>query len=47
MKVGSDLGALLQQCTTSGFALRRFESHRPSLHDVFIRLVGSAQEIAQ
>ncbi len=47
LKPGSDLGVLLQQCTTQGFALRRFESHRPSLHDVFIRLVGSGQEIAQ
>lgn len=47
LKPGSDLGTLLQQCTTQGFVLRRFEIHRPSLHDVFIRLVGSGQEIAQ
>jgi len=47
LKPGSDLGALLHQCTTNGFALRRFESHKPSLHDVFIQLVGSDQEIVK
>ena len=47
LKPGTDQGALLQQCTTSGFALRRFEIHRPSLHDVFIQLVGSGQEIVK
>lgn len=47
LRPGSDLGALLQQCTTNGFALRRFEVRRPSLHDVFIQLVGSGQEIVK
>ncbi|HPI47246.1 MAG TPA: ATP-binding cassette domain-containing protein [Hyphomonadaceae bacterium] len=47
LKPGSDQGALLQQCTTNGFALRRFEIHRPSLHDVFIQLVGAGQEIVK
>ncbi len=47
LKPGTDQGALLQQCTTSGFALRRFDIHRPSLHDVFIQLVGAGQEIVK
>ncbi|MDP3491897.1 MAG: ATP-binding cassette domain-containing protein [Hyphomonadaceae bacterium] len=47
LKPGSDQGSLLQQCTSNGFVLRRFESHRPSLHDVFIQLVGSSQEIVK
>ena len=37
---GGDPGDLLQACTEQGFALRRFEQRRPSLHDVFIHLVG-------
>ena len=31
---------LLQHCTQTGFALRSFDLHRPSLHDVFLHLVG-------
>jgi len=31
---------LLQHCTASGFALRSFDLYRPSLHDVFLHLVG-------
>jgi ABC-2 type transport system ATP-binding protein len=37
---GSDPGDLLEAATTEGFALRSFETHTPSLHDVFIQLVG-------
>ena len=44
LKPGATPGELLQSCTTGGFALRGFESHRPSLHDVFIHLVGPEQE---
>lgn len=40
-------GNLLQVCTAQGFALRAFESQRPSLHDVFIHLVGGEQETVQ
>jgi ABC-2 type transport system ATP-binding protein len=47
LKPGADSGELLQACTANGFALRGFESHRPSLHDVFIHLVGADQEIVQ
>lgn len=31
---------LLEACTVNAFALRRFEVHQPSLHEVFIHLVG-------
>jgi ABC-2 type transport system ATP-binding protein len=41
---GADPGALLEACTAQAFALRNFETHRPSLHDVFIHLVGEQQE---
>ncbi|HWI86839.1 MAG TPA: ATP-binding cassette domain-containing protein [Sphingomonas sp.] len=37
---GSDPGDLLQTCIERGFALRRFEQARPSLHDVFLHVVG-------
>ena len=37
---GLEPGDLLQHCTTNTFALRGFESVKPSLHDVFIHLVG-------
>jgi len=37
---GGDPADLLQACTEQGFALRRFEQMRPSLHDVFLHLVG-------
>jgi ABC-2 type transport system ATP-binding protein len=31
---------LLERCTAEGFALRRLEGRRPSLHDAFLHLVG-------
>ncbi len=37
---GREPADLLQHCTANGFALRSFDLHRPSLHDVFIHLVG-------
>jgi ABC-2 type transport system ATP-binding protein len=37
---GQDAGGLLQHCTGNGFALRGFDLHKPSLHDVFLHLVG-------
>jgi ABC-2 type transport system ATP-binding protein len=39
---GQDAGGLLQHCTENGFALRGFDLHRPSLHDVFLHLMGGA-----
>ena len=47
LKPDATPGELLQACTSGGFALRGFESHRPSLHDVFIHLVGPEQETVQ
>lgn len=45
VKLGPDLEPqdLLQQCTERGFPLRRFEQVQPSLHDVFLHLVGNAK----
>jgi len=39
---GREAADLLQHCTANGFALRSFDLHRPSLHDVFLHLVGGA-----
>jgi len=43
LEPGGDPGDLLQTCTERGFALRRFEQGRPSLHDVFIHIVGGEE----
>ena len=40
---GSDPGDLLQACTERSFVLRRFEQSRPSLHDVFLHIVGGEE----
>lgn len=40
---GRDSGDVLEACTAQGFALRRFETRRPSLHDTFLHIVGSAE----
>lgn len=37
---GADSGDLLQAAIERGFSLRRFETQRTTLHDVFIHLVG-------
>ena len=47
LQPGADPGALLETCTTQGFALRSFDLHRPSLHEAFIHLVGTDQEIVR
>jgi ABC-2 type transport system ATP-binding protein len=39
---GREPADLLQYCTANGFVLRSFDLHRPSLHDVFLHLVGGA-----
>jgi ABC-2 type transport system ATP-binding protein len=44
LAVGADAGDLLQTCTTEGFTLRRFDIHKPSLHEVFLHLVGGNRE---
>ncbi len=43
LEPGAIPGDLLEQCTARGFPLRRFEQRRPSLHDVFLHIVGSAE----
>ncbi|WP_109808085.1 ABC transporter ATP-binding protein [Sphingosinithalassobacter portus] len=43
MEQGRDPGDLLEACTQRGFALRGFEQHKPSLHDVFIHIVGAGE----
>ena len=40
LKAGAEPGDLLQACIEKGFSLRDFETHRASLHDVFLHLVG-------
>ncbi len=42
LKPGGEAAALLEACTTRSFALRRFDIHRASLHEVFLHLVGDA-----
>jgi ABC-2 type transport system ATP-binding protein len=44
LDIGVDPGAVLQHCSSGGIALRRWDHHQASLHDVFVQLVG-AQEI--
>lgn len=44
---GATAGDLLQHCTEQGFALRGFDTHTPSLHDVFLHLVGADRESVQ
>ena len=39
---GREPADLLQYCTANGFALRSFDQHKPSLHDVFLHLMGGA-----
>lgn len=44
---GVEAADLLYACTHNGFELRSFEAHKPSLHDVFLHLVGPDQEVAR
>lgn len=40
---GVDPGAVLEDCTMRGIALRRWDNHQASLHDVFVQLVGGEE----
>ena len=40
LKAGSEPGDLLEACIGRGFALRDFEAHGATLHDVFLHLAG-------
>jgi ABC-2 type transport system ATP-binding protein len=46
LRPGIDPGEVLQGCFDIGVTLRRFDLHRPSLHDVFVHLVGDDAEAA-
>ena len=37
---GVDPGTVLEDCSSRGIALRRWDHHQASLHDVFVQLVG-------
>jgi ABC-2 type transport system ATP-binding protein len=43
LRPGADPDDILEACFTQGIVLRRFEPYRPSLHDVFVHLVGADQ----
>ena len=43
----TDPGRLLEACTQQGLPLRSFDINRPTLHEVFIHLVGGDQEIVR
>ncbi len=40
LRPGVEPGDVLEHCSANGIALRRFDERRPSLHDVFLHLVG-------
>jgi ABC-2 type transport system ATP-binding protein len=40
-------GDILEYCTAQGFGLRGFDIHQPTLHEVFIHLVGGEREVVQ
>ena len=40
LRPGVEPGDVLEHCSAKGLALRRFEERRPSLHDVFLHMVG-------
>jgi len=44
LEPGRSAGDLLEHCTGQGFALRGFEQHRASLHDIFVHIVGAPEE---
>lgn len=43
LQPGASAGDLLEHCSAGGIALRRFEEHRASLHDVFLHMVGTEE----
>ena len=40
LEPGVPAADVLEHCTANGIALRRWDEHKPSLHDVFVRMVG-------
>jgi ABC-2 type transport system ATP-binding protein len=47
LEPGAEPGDLLQTCVENGFALRDFEAHGATLHDVFLHLAGAEGEKRQ
>jgi ABC-2 type transport system ATP-binding protein len=47
LKAGAEPGDVLQACVETGFALRRFEAHSATLHDVFLHLAAPPAEDPQ
>jgi ABC-2 type transport system ATP-binding protein len=47
LKPGAEPGDLLQACVQANLALRDFEAHSATLHDVFLHLAGSPPEAAR
>ena len=43
LQPGVEPGDVLERCFAAGIPLRRFEERRPSLHDVFLHMVGPAE----
>lgn len=43
LDAGVDPGAVLENCSSRGIALRRWDHHQASLHDVFVKLVGGEE----
>ena len=40
LEAGVDPGEVLEHCSSQGIALRKWDHHQASLHDVFVQLVG-------
>ena len=47
LKPGAEPGDLLQACVQASFALRDFEAHSATLHDVFLHLAAPPLEAGQ
>jgi ABC-2 type transport system ATP-binding protein len=43
LQPGVEPGDVLERCFAAGIVLRRFEERRPSLHDVFLHMVGPTE----
>lgn len=46
LEPGVEAAQVLEHCTSRQIGLRAFELHRPSLHEVFVHLVGDDQSVA-
>jgi ABC-type uncharacterized transport system ATPase subunit len=47
LEAGAEPGDLLQTCVEQRFALRDFEAHSATLHDVFLHLAGPPEGESQ